>query len=137
MVVDFGQGYIGFDLTDFFFNIFNGLAGIPRILFEPFDATLMDLYVIEKGVFVYLTSSANIDSRAVELFTGGRRRDVDNSLVLRAITTSLPTARDLVGKAVPAALGIGNLRHTLVAEHRPFDVFLYIEGHAAQALLAG
>ncbi|MNR44491.1 hypothetical protein D3C85_1632420 [compost metagenome] len=74
---------------------------------------------------------------AIELFTGGGGRDVDNGVVISAVTQPLPTTRDLVGEAVPPASRISNARNALVAKHRPLDLFLHIKGHSTQAFLPG
>ncbi|MCY1371118.1 hypothetical protein D9M69_582500 [compost metagenome] len=85
---------------------------------------------------ITLPTPPDIVRSAIELFTGGGGRDVDNGVVISAVTQPLPTTRDLVGEAVPPASRIGNARNALVAKHRPLDLFLHIKGHSTQTFLA-
>ncbi|MDT4886692.1 hypothetical protein FQZ97_1230710 [compost metagenome] len=87
---------------------------------------------------ITLPTPPDIVRSAVEFFTGGWSRDVENcTLPIHAVAASLPTARDLVGKPVSASFGIRNARNALVAKHRPLDLFLHIKGHSTQAFLPG
>ncbi|MDT4859882.1 hypothetical protein FQZ97_944120 [compost metagenome] len=137
MVVDLGQGDLGFGFADVFLNAFDvfwrAVVASPHAL----DAVLVDLDGLPQVLLITLPTPPDVVRRAVELLARGRSGNVKDCLVLGAITAPLPTARDLVGKPVSASFGIRNARNALVAKHRPLDLFLHIKGHSTQAFLPG